>query len=1033
MKNKMLKQACALFLSAALLVPAAVPQAADAAAPTMDGHGLTGAWYKAEEGSDRDDINRFTFAEERYLDSIKTANLDGENLRPVIADMIGSGDDSQFVLASFTGELEVPKEEEYTFYLTGDDGFRLYIDGELVIDFWRQQWEKEQKSEPVLLTEGRHDIRVEYLQGWGGAWIKMEWESPSIEREVVPESVLYQTKENYYVDAKNALSTEIEKCQAALGSISGSQESLEKLRAEIDRAVGVRDGDYSETEDVNEIIRLMNEAAKKLTTVKTEVYLSTGVQESGYHTEFTNPLYQGQDPFIAQKDGFYYLVASSNDDSECKIYVSKSQTLTDQGEKKMVMDMTGKQRRIFAPEMFFLDDEDGGHWYIYYCADVLNYEKDYPETAAKYKRGDEGHIACCLRSVTDDPMGEYEDLGPLYCGEDGVILGANDITVMEYDGSLFAIWGTLGANQPVGPAIVEMDTPGSITKDRSMLPIGGGEGPRALKNADGDLFITMSEGGYTTDGYRLSVLCFEGEGKEELLDESKWYAKRDVFTSTTNVSGPARACFVKSADGTEDWMVYHSRVYKEVGDNWWRQINIKKFGWNEDGTPDFGTPASTNRTYQLPSGDPGQGDQYEAENSILEGGAAVQSDNSNYFGEGYVHVPNKKGASASFIVNAKEAGDYILGLRYAYGVQKDGETTNRPSSQLPARASMNIYVNGERADTIQMDKNSISWNEWFTGSRRLSLKEGANLITYSVDQGNTGNVHLDSLTMHRADVPYTQADIRPDAIHLEKDYAVLEEGASTRIQAKAVPENAGNQELTYTSSDSQVASVDSAGKVTAGRAGDAVITIKASGNKNLEVGFRVFVTEKKAVPVPEQTVVRPAYIELNAKNVTLTPGKSRTLSSRVYPGYAKDLSVTFQSDCPEVAAVDAGGKITAKTPGTAVITVTAKGDTSVKQTCRVTVNPGRAAGLKASRVKKSGAVKLRWKKQRGVNGYLIYRSDKKKSGYKLVKTIKKGSVNTYTDKKAKKGKTYYYKIRAFKRAGSQRLTGTFSAVRKAKR
>lgn len=842
MIKKYLKRLLAVGLAAAMALPAAVPTAVEAKEPSIEGHGLTGAWYKAKEGG-REDIARFTFEKELYLGSVKTANLDGENLRPLIADLIGSGDDSQFVLASFTGELDVPKEEEYTFYITGDDGFRLYVDGEQVIDFWYQRWEQEQKSEPITLTAGRHDICVEYLQGWGGAWIRMEWESPSVARQVIPEDVLYQKKESYYQDAKDMLEIEIEKCQRASQSIHGSQESIEALNASIESAIEVRDRDYSDVADTDAVIGLMNQAAEALRNAMTAVYLSTGVQEAGYHTQFMNPLYQGQDPFIAQKDGFYYFVASSNDDSESKVYVSKSRTLTDQGEKKLVMDLGGKQRRVFAPELFFLNDAEGGHWYIYYCADVLDCARDYPEVAAKYELRDH-HIACCLRSKTQDPMGEYEDIGPLYCGEDGKIWGANDITVVEYDGALFAIWGTIGENQPLGPAIVEMDTPSSITKDRSMLPIGGGEGPRALKNADGDLFITTSEGGYSTDGYRLSILCFTGDKKEQILDADKWYAKRDVFTSTTNVSGPARACFVKSADGTEDWMVYHSRVYKEVDDNWWRQVNIKKFGWNEDGTPDFGTPASTNRKYALPSGDPGQGLQYEAENAILEGGASVQGINSNYYGEGYVHVPNSRGPSVSFVVEAEEAGDYIVGLRYAYGLRKDGETTNRPSSQLPARASMNISVNGKQAGKIAMDKNSITWSEWFTGSNRLALKKGANVISYSVGQGCTGNVCLDALTMYRADVPYTEAEIRPESVLLEKDYAILQEGESVQIAASILPGNAGNQKLSYHSDNEEAAVVNEGGQVTAQKEGKAAISVSAVGNKQASAEFTVFVVKK---------------------------------------------------------------------------------------------------------------------------------------------------------------------------------------------
>lgn len=58
-------------------------------------------------------------------------------------------------------------------------------------------------------------------------------------------------------------------------------------------------------------------------------------------------------------------------------------------------------------------------------------------------------------------------MGPLYCGENGVIYGANDITAFEYNGSIFLVWGTLGPNQPAGPAIVEMDNPWTVSKERA--------------------------------------------------------------------------------------------------------------------------------------------------------------------------------------------------------------------------------------------------------------------------------------------------------------------------------------------------------------------------------------------------------------------------------------------------------------------------------------------------------------------------------------------------------------------------------------
>jgi len=1019
------KKALSYVLSLSVVVAMAVPQTAMAAVPTVEGHGLMGTWYKAKDGDVREDITRFEFLEDRYLGSSQVGTLNGDSFRSVIADMLGNGDDSQFVLARFDGELEIAAEEAYTFYMDGDDGFRLYIDDELIIDFWVQEWEKEQSSAPVTLTEGKHRIRVEYLQGWGGAYLRMQWSSASIGKQIVPESVLYQPADSQYKDAQRTLGVEIEKCQKICETYKADA-GVEALQAAVDEAIQVRDADYSGI-GTESVITLLKEAASKLTAEKANFYTKMGVQQSEIFKEFYNPLYQGQDPFIAQKDGFYYLVSSSNDDSECKIYVSKSRTLTDQGEKTMVMDVMGKQRRVFAPEIFFLNDDQGGHWYIYYCADVLDYARDYPETAARYTLGNEHHIGFCLRSKTDDPMGEYEDLGPLYLGENNVIQGANDLTVVEYDGALFAIWGTLGSNQPMGPAIVEMDTPGSITKDRDMLPIGGGEGPRALKNASGDLFITMSEGGYSTDGYRLSILCFAGDSKEQLLDPGKWYAKRDVFTSTSSVSGPARASFVKSADGTEDWMVYHSRVYKEVSDNWWRQVNIKKFGWNEDGTPEFGSPASTNKIYQLPSGDPGQGVMYQAENAILGGGAVVQDDNSNYSGDGYVHIPNTNGAEINFVIDAEEAGDYILGLRYAYGIQKDGETTNRPTNQLPGRAVMSLGVNGIQTDTFSMDKTSIGWNEWFTGSKRVTLKEGLNLISYGVYTGCVGNVNLDYITVHRADVPYTSTEVHASSISLEKDYAVLAVGESAQINAALLPENAAVRKMHYTASGN-AATVTAEGKVTAVSEGKSVITVSAAENSNIKAEYTVVVTKKQDVPQP---LIKPAYIELKNSTLTLIPGNGANLSPKIYPAYAADTTITFTSSDPKVASVDSKGKVTAKTPGKAVITAVANGDKSVKQTCKVTVNPKKVTKVTAVKVKKTGKAKLTWKKMNDVDGYIIYRSAKKKGTYKVLKVINKASAASYTDKKSNKNTKYYYKIRAYKKSGGQRLEGAYSSAKRA--
>ena len=64
--------------------------------------------------------------------------------------------------------------------------------------------------------------------------------------------------------------------------------------------------------------------------------------------------------------------------------------------------------------------------------------------------------------------------------------------------------GALGPGEPIGPAIAPMDNPYTITADRTILG-GGGEGPRVLQR-DGKVFITVSEGDYQSNDYRLSYL-----------------------------------------------------------------------------------------------------------------------------------------------------------------------------------------------------------------------------------------------------------------------------------------------------------------------------------------------------------------------------------------------------------------------------------------------------------------------------------------------------------------------------------------------
>ncbi|WP_407272147.1 family 43 glycosylhydrolase [Radiobacillus sp. PE A8.2] len=883
-----------------------IPIDVEAAEPTMDGHGLMGEFFKVTPNpDDREDIRVFTFDDLRGERVI--SNLNGDSFTGTFNEITGSTD---YNTARFTGTIVPEYTEDYTFHMVGDDGFRVWVNDELVIDFWEQKWEEPQASEPITLESGKHyDIKVEYLQGWGGSWLRMEWESASQEREIIPESALYLPIDHIISAEKEKLTSEIQKSDYFMENFADrvDESDLNDLNIANTTAKELLTTIDSKTVSDREKADLLIAATESLSIARADFMEAMGATNSSDFDKFSNPLYQGQDPFVTYKDGFYYFVSSSNLDSNNKIYVSKSRTLTDQGEKVMVFDSKGTETRIFAPEIFFLD----GKWYIYYCADLKEYD---------YR-----HMATVIESVTDDPQGEYVSKGALYTGVNGDYRQANDFTVFEYNGQLYGVWGTLGQGEPVGPAIAPMDNPYTITEDRSVLPGHGGEGPRVLQK-DGKVFITLSEGDYQSDGYRMSYYM-NTDG--DILNQNSWTRKNDVFVATSDVSGPARAGFVKSVDGKEDWMIYHSRVYKETTRNWWRQINIKKFGWNDDGTPDFGEPVSPYVWQQLPSGDLGQGDMYQAEEGIVYGDINQDDSYANFQGTGYIHLPKDVGTEANFVVDAQEAGDYIVGVRYAYGVQVDGESTSNPRTQLPARAKINVYVNGIHMKTITPDKTAISWEEWFTASERLQLKAGKNVISYRIDQDSIGNVNVDYLTMHKADVPNlvkptitaTNISINPNqSVYIDK---------TVQLNATVEPADYTNS-IIWKSENTDVAIVNSNGMVTGKAEGTATIKATIDGQ---EVSTVVAVHPKP---------VAVTSVEINTEDGTneiSENGGILQLTAEVIPANATDQSVTWSIASGSMyATISETGLVTAKDNGTVIIKATAVTNPEITDTINLLIS-----------------------------------------------------------------------------------------------
>jgi len=92
----------------------------------------------------------------------------------------------------WTGEIVAPSSEAYTFITGSDDGIRVYLDGELIIDAWADQDRVETTANPVEMVAGqRYPIVVEGYENGGEAEWQLYWQSPSTPRQPVPQSALY--------------------------------------------------------------------------------------------------------------------------------------------------------------------------------------------------------------------------------------------------------------------------------------------------------------------------------------------------------------------------------------------------------------------------------------------------------------------------------------------------------------------------------------------------------------------------------------------------------------------------------------------------------------------------------------------------------------------------------------------------------------------------------------------------------------------------------------------------------------------------
>jgi len=130
-----------------------------------------------------------------YYDDKDLSSLALTRIDPVVDFEWGTGSpapgiDNNTFSARWTGRVKPLFSETYTFYTVTDDGVRLWVDGQLLVDRWVDQSPKEWSGTIDLQAGVPYDLEMEYYENQGGAVARILWSSSSQLKEVIPESRL---------------------------------------------------------------------------------------------------------------------------------------------------------------------------------------------------------------------------------------------------------------------------------------------------------------------------------------------------------------------------------------------------------------------------------------------------------------------------------------------------------------------------------------------------------------------------------------------------------------------------------------------------------------------------------------------------------------------------------------------------------------------------------------------------------------------------------------------------------------------------
>ena len=275
--------------------------------------------------------------------------------------------------------------------------------------------------------------------------------------------------------------------------------------------------------------------------------------------------------------------------------------------------------------------------------------------------------------------------------------------------------------------------------------------------------------------------------------------------------------------------------------------------------------------------------------------------------------------SSAGVVTAVAKGSAVITVKATSGKTASCKVTVKvPSTKVTmSKTTMSINVGktytlkgalspGNTTDTLKWSSSDTKIAKVSTTGVVTAVAKGSAMITVKTTSGKTATCKL------TVKVPSAK-------VTMSKTSATINVGKTYTLKGTMSPGNTTDT-LKWSSSDTKIAKVSSAGVVTAVEKGSATITVKTTSGKTA--------TCKVTVKVPSTKVT------MSKTSVSINVGKTYTLKGTMSPGNTTD-TLKWSSSNTKAAKVSSTGEVTAVAKGTTTITV--KTTSGKSATCKVTV------------------------------------------------------------------------------------------------